>query len=174
MSDSQNDLFAAMVALPRLDEAWAKVRANGGCAGGDGETIEGFGRRAARRLMMLATSLESGKYRPSDLRVLYIPKASGGKRPLAIPSVQDRVAQTACAAMLTPSSIRPSARRVSPTGLAGRFSWLSGRWSDGGRPAIIMSSISVPPANGVTGGPQSRPPSRRSRRRRSPSPKAAP
>jgi len=90
-----------MVQLPSLDAAWEKVRSNAGCAGGDGESLAYFGQRAAKRLILLANALKTGQYRPRDLRLLHIPKNSGGTRPLAIPSVQDRVAQTACASVLT-------------------------------------------------------------------------
>ena len=96
------DLFQRMIRSDTLDAAWTKVRANAGCAGGDGETVEGFVRRAPRRLVLLARALERGEYRPRDIRLLHIPKPSGGSRPLAIPSVEDRIAQTACAAVLTP------------------------------------------------------------------------
>lgn len=96
------DIFARMTRLDTLDAAWGRVRANAGCAGGDGETVAHFERRAAKRLILLAHALRRGDYRPRDLRVLHIPKRSGGTRPLAIPSVEDRVAQTACAQTLTP------------------------------------------------------------------------
>ena len=91
-----------MISLSTLDEAWDKVRANQGCSGGNGETIEGFRRRSAQRLERLAVQLAHGEYRPRDLRILHIPKRGGGTRPLAIPSAQDRVAQTAAALVLTP------------------------------------------------------------------------
>jgi CRISPR-associated protein Cas1 len=91
-----------MTRLATLDDAWARVRSNAGCAGGDGETVEGFQRRAAKRLTLLARALETGSYRPRDLRVLHVAKRSGGTRPLAIPSVEDRIAQTACAGVLGP------------------------------------------------------------------------
>ena len=96
------DLFQHMIRLDALNAAWAKVRTNAGCAGGDGETVAGFVRRAHRRLALLARALERGEYRPRDIRLLHIPKPAGGTRPLAIPSVEDRIAQTACAAVLTP------------------------------------------------------------------------
>ena len=91
-----------MTDLRSLDAAWERVRANGGCAGGDGETVEGFRPRAAKRLIILSRLLRTGEYRPRDLRVVQVAKRSGGTRPLAIPSIEDRVAQTACAQILTP------------------------------------------------------------------------
>lgn len=98
----ESDLFFAMTEPCALDAAWDKVRSNAGCAGGDGETIESFRLRAPRRLLLLSTALRNGSYRPRPLRVVEIPKRSGGKRPLAIPAVEDRIAQTACAQILTP------------------------------------------------------------------------
>lgn len=97
-----SDLFERMTDLRSLDAAWERVRANGGCAGGDGETVEGFRPRAAKRLIILSRLLRTGEYRPRDLRVVQVAKRSGGTRPLAIPSIEDRVAQTACAQTLTP------------------------------------------------------------------------
>jgi CRISPR-associated protein Cas1 len=96
------DLFH-MLALPAtLDAAWERVRANGGCAGGDGETIAQFQRGNAARILALSSKILDGRYRPRDLRILHIPKKGGGTRPLAVPSVQDRVVQTACAGILSP------------------------------------------------------------------------
>lgn len=97
-----DDLFQALSAPATLDTAWDKVRTNAGCAGGDGETVTDFGRRAANRLVALSLALREGRYHPSDLRILAILKKSGGTRPLAIPSVVDRVAQTACTHILGP------------------------------------------------------------------------
>lgn len=103
MSRAQSgDLFAEICALGTLDDAWERVRANNGCSGGDGEAVDEFQRRAANRLVALSNALKNGSYRPRDLRILQIPKRLGGIRPLAIPSIIDRVAQTAGAIVLTP------------------------------------------------------------------------
>ncbi|WP_339774700.1 CRISPR-associated endonuclease Cas1 [uncultured Thalassospira sp.] len=96
------DLFAALVATDNLAAAWEKVRHNGGCAGGDGETIAEFQRRGASRLGALAAKLRDGDYRPGELRLLQVPQKNGEMRPLAIPPVEDRIAQTACAQILSP------------------------------------------------------------------------
>lgn len=96
------DLFNALVSLRSLDAAWDKVRANGGCAGGDGVTIARFLPGAGRRLAELSAALSSGEYRPRPLRIARIPKPSGGERPLSIPSIIDRVAQTSAAMVLSP------------------------------------------------------------------------
>ncbi|WP_205649889.1 reverse transcriptase domain-containing protein [Afifella aestuarii] len=96
------DLFLRVTEPATLDQAWARVRANGGCAGGDGETLAAFSRAAARRILSLSKQLREGSYRPRALRIVEIAKKRGGTRPLAIPSIVDRVAQTACAQELTP------------------------------------------------------------------------
>lgn len=96
------DLFERITRLDTLDAAWAKVRSNGGCAGGDGMSIEMFQARSAKELILLSAAMRGGRYRPGDYRLLRIDKKGGGTRPLAIPSIIDRVAQTACAATLGP------------------------------------------------------------------------
>jgi len=86
-----------------LQEAWRRVRRNGGAAGVDGETLavaEGYG--VARLLAELADDLRSGRYRPSPVLRRSIPKAAGGTRPLGIPTVKDRVAQMAAKLVLEP------------------------------------------------------------------------
>ena len=87
-----------------LAVAWQRVRRNGGAAGVDGETvadIEAFG--VDRWLGVLARDLKAGTYRPQAVRQVLIPKKQRGKfRPLGIPCLRDRVAQTAAMLMLSP------------------------------------------------------------------------
>lgn len=85
-----------------LRAAWSKVWRNGGAAGGDRMTVQDFASRAEMRIGTLANDLREGKYAPAPLRVIDIPKRSGGFRRLRIPSVVDRIAQTAVAGVLTP------------------------------------------------------------------------
>lgn len=85
-----------------LDQAWDKVRANGGCSGGDKLTISAFQPRAAQRLMGLSERLQSGHFEPLPIRRVDIPKKKGGIRTLLIPSLEDRVLHTAIALVLTP------------------------------------------------------------------------
>ena len=84
--------------------AWQAVRRNGGTAGVDGETvadIESFG--VDRWLGALARDLKAGTYRPRAVRQVLIPKKQRGKfRPLGIPCLRDRVAQTAAMLVLSP------------------------------------------------------------------------
>ena len=95
-------LFEQAVSHERLYQAREKVRRNKGCAGGDGVTIEKFERQAGRHLETLRQRLVSGSYMPAPLRKVDIPKASGEIRTLSVPSISDRIAQTAFAAVLTP------------------------------------------------------------------------
>jgi RNA-directed DNA polymerase len=87
-----------------LWEAWQRVRDNRGAAGVDRVTLayveEVYG--VARMLGELQADLRAGMYRPAPARRVEIPKPDGGKRPLGIPSVRDRVAQQAARLVLEP------------------------------------------------------------------------
>lgn len=74
-------------------EAYKRVKANRGAAGVDGQSIEEFERNLPRNLYKLWNRLASGSYMPPAVRRVEIPKASGGTRPLGIPTVADRIAQ---------------------------------------------------------------------------------
>src|SRR6202043_3948604 len=86
-----------------LREAWERVRRNRGAAGVDRITlgaVEAYG--VDRMLRELRRDLQAGTYRPAPARRVDIPKSDGGKRPLGIPSVRDRVAQQAAKIVLEP------------------------------------------------------------------------
>jgi RNA-directed DNA polymerase len=73
--------------------AWLRVKANGGAAGVDGQSIEDFGRKLEDNLYKLWNRMSSGSYFPKPVRLSPIPKRDGGQRLLGIPTVTDRVAQ---------------------------------------------------------------------------------
>lgn len=75
--------------------SWAKVARNKGSAGVDGVTIEQFQKDAEANLRHLSQRLRDGTYRPKPIRRTQIPKADGTRRPLGIPTVQDRIVQGA-------------------------------------------------------------------------------
>jgi RNA-directed DNA polymerase len=86
-----------------LAHAYALARANGGAAGVDGVTfaaIEAAGRE--EWLAGLRKDLEDRTYRPAPVRRVMIPKPGGGERPLGIPTIRDRVVQTAAKLVLEP------------------------------------------------------------------------
>ena len=87
-----------------LAVAWQAVRRNGGAAGVDGETVADIESQGVDRwLGALARDLKAGTYRPRAVRQVLIPKKQRGKfRPLGIPCLRDRVAQTAAMLLLSP------------------------------------------------------------------------
>ena len=86
-----------------LHAASSQVAANRGAAGVDHVTVEMFDERLEENLKKLSEELRSGKYRPQPIRRHYIPKpGSKEKRPLGIPTVRDRVVQTAVLMVLEP------------------------------------------------------------------------
>ena len=95
-------LIDKVYALPNLRAAWEKVRANKGAAGVDGITMKAFEQGADERLQQLADDLRQKTYRPQPVRRVYIPKSGGGKRPLGIPTVRDRIVQQALRQILEP------------------------------------------------------------------------
>jgi len=85
--------------------AWEQVRANGGSGGVDGlsiEEIEKAGGGAERLVEELHQELLTKTYKPKAVRRVYIEKPDGSKRPLGIPTVRDRVVQTASLLILEP------------------------------------------------------------------------
>ncbi|MEW5994916.1 MAG: group II intron reverse transcriptase/maturase [Candidatus Zixiibacteriota bacterium] len=89
--------------LGTLELAWRRVKANGGSAGTDNQTIEGFERDLARNLAKLSEELKNGTYHPRPIRRKYIDKpGSKEKRPLGIPAVRDRVVQAALRIVMEP------------------------------------------------------------------------
>ncbi len=87
-----------------LAVAWQTVRRNGGAAGVDDETVADIESPGVDRwLGVLARDLKAGTYRPRAVRQVLIPKKRRGKfRPLGIPCLRDRVAQTAAMLVLSP------------------------------------------------------------------------
>ena len=84
---------------------WHKVRANDGAAGVDGVSIEAIEKAEGgveAIIEGLHQELKTKSYRPKAVWRVYIEKPDGGKRPLGIPTVRDRVVQAACLVVLEP------------------------------------------------------------------------
>jgi RNA-directed DNA polymerase len=83
--------------------AYQCCKVNGGAAGVDGQSFEDIERYGVERwLEELAQELKSRTYRPLPVRRVYIPKPDGKQRPLGIPAIRDRVAETAAVLVLEP------------------------------------------------------------------------
>lgn len=101
--DKWFSLMDQVYALDNLRAAFTRVKANGGAAGVDHQTIAMFEHHREENLERLAQSLKDGSYRPQAIRRVWIPKL-GSKEPrgLGIPTVRDRVAPAALRQVLEP------------------------------------------------------------------------
>jgi RNA-directed DNA polymerase len=97
------NLMEQVLEWENLQRAWRQVKANHGAPGIDGMTVEQFPDFVrSPQWSIVNENLIAGTYRPQPVRRVYIPKASGGQRPLGIPTVLDRVIQQALAQVLEP------------------------------------------------------------------------
>jgi len=98
-----HSLIDKLYPITTLRTAFAAVSANDGAAGVDHVTIERYASDLEANLERLSMALRSGTYRPQAIRRHYIPKPGSQElRPLGIPTVQDRVVQTALRMVLEP------------------------------------------------------------------------
>jgi RNA-directed DNA polymerase len=101
-----------------LNHAYELARANHGAPGVDGESFEDIETKGLAGWMNgLREELRSKTYRPQPVRRVMIPKPGGGERPLGIPTIRDRVAQTAAKLVLEPiweADLEPNAYGYRP------------------------------------------------------------
>jgi RNA-directed DNA polymerase len=95
-------LIDKVYALSTLQAAWQQVARNRGAAGIDGESIKRFRSKERQYLEELSQSIQEGSYQPDAIRRVYIPKGDGKQRPLGIPTVKDRIVQTALKMVVEP------------------------------------------------------------------------
>jgi RNA-directed DNA polymerase len=86
-----------------LEQAYRLARANGGAPGVDGVTFSAIATAGLKEwLAGLGKTLRERTYRPDPVRRVMIPKPNGGERPLGIPTIRDRVVQTAVKLVIEP------------------------------------------------------------------------
>jgi RNA-directed DNA polymerase len=87
------------VNVEALERAYRRmaVRAS---AGVDGETVESYGQSLEGNLRDLCTRVHTGRYQPQPVRRVYIPKSDGGRRPLGVPALEDKLVQSAVSEVL--------------------------------------------------------------------------
>lgn len=95
-------LIDKVYAEKTLLAAWQRVAKNGGSAGVDKVSVNRFKGHASEYLKELSEELRAGRFRPQPVRRVHIPKAGGKTRPLGIPTVKDRIVQTALKMVLEP------------------------------------------------------------------------
>lgn len=83
-------------------DAYRQVRANRGAGGVDGVSLAAFEKDLKGNLYKIWNRMSSGSYHPPPVRLVEIPKPGGGTRPLGIPTIADRVAQTVVKMVLEP------------------------------------------------------------------------
>lgn len=96
------DLLERILSRENMRKAWKRVKANKGAAGVDGMSVDEFLAFAREHWTKIRESLLAGTYQPLPVRRVEIPKPMGGKRPLGIPAVLDRLIQQAVAQVLLP------------------------------------------------------------------------
>lgn len=96
------DLLATALTRQNLQLAYKRVKANKGVAGVDGLDIEQTARMLQTRWPEIRQALLQGRYRPSPVRKVLIPKPDGSQRELGIPTVTDRLIQQALLQVLQP------------------------------------------------------------------------
>ena len=95
-------LLQAALTRQNLQAAWKRVKANKGAAGVDGLDIEQTARMLRTKWPDICQQVLAGRYRPSPVRKVMIPKPDGSQRELGIPTVLDRLIQQALLQVLQP------------------------------------------------------------------------
>ena len=95
-------LYDKIYRKENLEEAFKRVKRNHGAPGIDGVTVEDYDAGLSGNLELIHKELKTKTYQPSAVRRVQIDKPDGGKRPLGIPTVKDRVVQQAVSNILTP------------------------------------------------------------------------
>lgn len=98
-----HELYDKIFRMDILQEAWKRVKASKGAGGVDKITItdvESYG--VDKFLNDIAETLKNGEYRPLPTKRVYIPKGDGKERPLGLPTIRDKIVQTATKLVIEP------------------------------------------------------------------------
>ena len=114
-------------------DAYRRVKANQGAAGVDGMSLAAFEKDLKGNLYKIWNRMSSGSYIPAPVRLVEIEKDGGGTRPLGIPTIADRVAQTVAKMVLEPRvepifhpdsyGYRPGRSALDAVGVARKRCW---------------------------------------------------
>lgn len=86
----------------KLTQSFEQVKANKGAGGIDGETIESYSTKLDENIMTLLNKLRTKTYEAQPVKRVYIPKKDGKRRPLGIPTIEDRIVQQSVVNILQP------------------------------------------------------------------------
>ena len=100
--DGAENLLERILDRNNLNQAYLKVKRNGGSAGIDGMTVEEMLPYLKEHREELLEALRNERYKPKAVRRVEIPKPDGGKRMLGVPTVIDRMIQQAIVQVLQP------------------------------------------------------------------------
>ena len=101
MAQHEDELWGRVYSRENLFMALERVQQNGGAPGVDGMTVEELPEHLRQHWESIREKLETGKYRPSPVKRVEIPKPGGGTRKLGIPTVLDRMIQQALQQVLS-------------------------------------------------------------------------
>jgi len=103
-TEQRRDLYSLLCNTTWLRAAHHSVNSNRGSrtAGTDGVTMSNFNAELERNLERLREGLRTKTFEPTPVKRVYIPKANGKKRPLGIPTIDDRIVQEALRMALEP------------------------------------------------------------------------
>jgi group II intron reverse transcriptase/maturase len=99
---ARDDLLERLLSRENLNAAYKRVRKDGGAAGIDGMSVEEAAPYLKEHRDEIRSRIRKGKYKPSPVRRVEMPKPDGGVRTLGVPTVVDRVIQQAIVQVLTP------------------------------------------------------------------------